>query len=157
MPRTTLDPVDRKILQLLQRDAALSIEEIAEAVSISTTPCWRRIRRLESIGVIRARVALVEPRKINLGLTAFVAVRTNHHNEAWLEKFVGGVRGMPEVVELHRLSGDIDYLLKVVCPDMQRFDEIYKRLIKVAELSDVSSTFSMEVLKSTTELPLDYV
>jgi Lrp/AsnC family transcriptional regulator len=154
---TAMDSTDRKILQLLQRDASLSIEQIAEAVAISTTPCWRRIRRLETTGVIRARVALVEPKKVNLGLTAFVAVRTGQHNEAWLRKFVGGVREMPEVIELHRLSGEIDYLLKVVCPDMARFDEVYKRLIRVADLSDVSSTFSMEALKVSTELPLDYL
>jgi Lrp/AsnC family transcriptional regulator len=151
-----MDATDKKILALLQRDASQSVESIAEAVGMTATPCWRRIRKLEQDGVLKARVALVDPTALKLGLTAFVAVRTNQHTEAWLKKFVDGVRAMPEVVELHRLSGDIDYLLKVVCPDMARFDQVYKRLIRVADLSDVSSTFSMEALKVTTELPLEY-
>ncbi len=151
-----MDATDKKILQLLQRDAAQSVESIAAAVGITPTPCWRRIRRLEQDGVIRRRVAIVDPAALKLGLTAFVAVRTNQHNEVWLKKFVDGVQGMSEVIELHRLSGDVDYLLKVVCPDMASFDRVYKRLIKIAELSDVSSTFSMEALKVTTELPLEY-
>ena len=152
-----MDAIDRKILELLQRDASRSVEEIAAAVGVSTTPCWRRIRKLESNGVIRRRVALLDPAAVKLGLTAFVAVRTSQHNEKWLRKFVGGVQDIPEVIELHRLSGEIDYLLKVVVPDMARFDQVYKRLIGIAELSDVSSTFSMEALKVTTELPLAYL
>lgn len=151
-----MDSKDRRILEMLQRDATASIEAIAAHAGLSTTPCWRRIRRLEQRGVIRRRVALVDPKALNLGLTAFVAVRTNQHTEAWLRRFTEGVASIPEIIELHRLSGDIDYLLKVVVPDMERFDAVYKRLIRVAELSDVSSTFSMEALKQTTELPLDY-
>jgi Lrp/AsnC family transcriptional regulator len=151
-----MDVTDKAILRELQRDATISIADLARAAGLSQTPCWRRVKRLEERGAIRARVALVDPAAVNLALTAFVAVRTSQHTEAWLRKFTEGVRAIPEVVELHRMSGDIDYLLKVVCPDMRTFDGVYKKLIKVAELTDVSSTFSMEALKYTTELPLDY-
>lgn len=151
-----MDKVDRQILTILQRDATVPVAELARQVGISQTPCWRRVKRLEEQGVLQRRVAIVDPAKLNLALTAFVAVRTSQHTEKWLKQFTAGVRDIPEVIELHRMSGEIDYLLKVVCPDMRRFDEVYKRLIRVAELSDVSSTFSMEALKYTTELPLDY-
>jgi Lrp/AsnC family transcriptional regulator len=151
-----MDKVDRQILTILQRDATVPVAELARQVGISQTPCWRRVKRLEEQGVLQRRVAIVDPAKLNLALTAFVAVRTSQHTETWLKQFTAGVRDIPEVIELHRMSGEIDYLLKVVCPDMRRFDEVYKRLIRVAELSDVSSTFSMEALKYTTELPLDY-
>ncbi len=152
-----MDQLDKAILRELQRDATISIGDLAKAVGLSQTPCWRRVKRLEETGAIRRRVAIVDPAAVNLQLTAFVAVRTSQHTEAWLKRFAEGVRAIPEVVELHRMSGDIDYLLKVVCPDMRSYDAVYKRLIKVAELTDVSSTFSMEALKYTTELPLDYV
>lgn len=152
-----MDATDKAILRELQRDATISIGDLARAVGLSQTPCWRRVKRLEDSGAIVRRVALVNPAKVNLALTAFVAVRTSQHTEAWLRKFAEGVRAIPEVVELHRMSGDIDYLLKVVCPDMRAYDAVYKRLIRTAELTDVSSTFSMEALKHTTELPLDYV
>jgi Lrp/AsnC family transcriptional regulator len=151
-----LDSADLAILRELQRDATASVADLARAAGLSSTPCWRRVRRLEEAGVIRRRVALVDPAAVNLALTAFVAIRTSQHTEAWLRSFTEGVRAIPEVVELHRMSGDVDYLLKVVCPDMRTFDGVYKRLIRVAELTDVSSTFSMEALKYTTELPLDY-
>lgn len=151
-----MDKVDRRILGILQRDATIPVAELARQVGISQTPCWRRVKRLEEQGVLQRRVAIVDPAKVNLALTAFVAVRTSQHNEKWLQQFTAGVREIPEVIELHRMSGEIDYLLKVLCPDMRRFDEVYKRLIRVAELSDVSSTFSMEALKYTTELPLEY-
>ncbi len=151
-----MDSIDKAILRELQRDSTISIADLAKAAGLSPTPCWRRVKRLEESGAIRRRVALVDPAAVNLALTAFVAVRTSQHTEAWLKKFADGVRAIPEVVELHRMSGDIDYLLKVVCPDMRTYDAVYKKLIKVAELTDVSSTFSMEALKYTTELPLDY-
>ena len=151
-----MDSIDKAILRELQRDATVPVADLARSVGLSQTPCWRRVKRLEEAGVIRRRVALVDPATVNLALTAFVAVRTSQHTEAWLRKFADGVRAIPEVVELHRMSGDIDYLLKVVCPDMRTYDAVYKKLIKVAELTDVSSTFSMEALKYTTELPLDY-
>ena len=151
-----MDRTDKRILAILQRDATVPLAELARQVGISQTPCWRRVKKLEERGVLQRRVALVDPAKVNLALTAFVGVRRSQHNEKWLKQFTAGVREIPEVIELHRMSGEIDYLLKVVCPDMRRFDEVYKRLIRVAELSDVSSTFSMEALKYTTELPLEY-
>ena len=151
-----MDHIDKAILALLQRDSSTPVSEIAESVGLSSTPCWRRIKKLEDEGVIRRRVALAERSALNLGLTAFVSVKTAHHNESWLKHFADAVRRIPEIVELHRMSGDTDYLIKVVCTDMSRFDRVYKKLISVAEFSDVKSSFSMEELKSTTELPLYY-
>ena len=151
-----MDYADKQILAQLQRDSSAPVSEIAESAGLSQTPCWRRIKKLEEEGVIRARVALLDPEAVGLRLTAFVAVKAARHDERWLQTFSAHVRAIPEVVEIHRMSGDIDYLMKVVCPDMASFDRIYKRLISGAEFSDVSSTFSMERLKTTTELPLDY-
>lgn len=152
-----MDSVDKAILARLQRNADTPVAEIAESVGLSPTPCWRRIKKLEESGVIRARVALADMAAMNLRLTAFVAVKTAQHNEAWLRSFAEKIRTIPEVVEVYRMSGEIDYLMKVVCPDMAQFDRIYKRLIAIADFSDIRSTFSMEELKYTTELPLDYV
>lgn len=152
-----MDSIDKAILAHLQRDSGAPLNEIADAVGLSPTPCWRRVKKLEEAGVIARRAALLDPAALNLRLTAFVAVKAAQHSEKWLTDFAAAVRRIPEVVELHRMSGDIDYLMKVVCPDMARFDQIYKKLISVAEFSDVSSNFSMETLKATTELPLDYV
>ena len=152
----SLDRIDRKILTCLQRDATLPVAEIAERVGLSTTPCWRRIQRLERDGVIAGRVALLDPDKLNLGVTVFVHIRTAQHNAAWLEKFAAAVAAIPEIVELYRMSGDIDYLMRVVVPDIASYDAIYQRLIAAVELSDVSSTFAMERIKHTTALPVDY-
>ena len=152
-----MDRIDKGILALLQRNSATPIGEIAESVGLSPTPCWRRIKKMEEEGVIRRRVVLADGAALNLSLTAFVAVKTAQHSEGWLKKFAETIRRIPEVVEFHRMSGDVDYLMKVVCPDMAHFDRVYKKLITVAEFSDVRSTFSMEQLKYTTELPLDYV
>ncbi len=152
----SLDTIDRKILTCLQRDATLPVAEIAERVGLSTTPCWRRIQRLERDGVIAGRVALLDPDKLNLGVTVFVHIRTDQHNAVWLEKFAAAVAAIPEVVELYRMSGDIDYLMRVVVPDIAGYDAIYQRLIAAVELSDVSSTFAMERIKHTTALPVDY-
>ena len=151
---STLDSIDLAILRELQRDASRSIEQVAAEVGLTQNPCWRRIKRLEADGVIERRVALVDPAALGLGLTVFVSVRTNQHTDAWLERFAAGVRDIPEVVELYRMSGEIDYLMKVVARDVADYDRIYKRLIQVAELYDVSSSFAMERIKSTTELPL---
>ena len=151
-----MDHIDKAIIAQMQRDASTPVSDIAESVGLSQTPCWRRIKRLEEEGVIARRVALVDPAHAGLRLTAFVAVRAARHDDQWLAKFSAHVRAIPEIVEIHRMSGDVDYLMKVVCPDMASFDRIYKRLISGAEFSDVSSTFSMETLKATTELPLDY-
>jgi Lrp/AsnC family transcriptional regulator len=152
----SLDAIDKKILALLQQNAALPVAEIAEKVNLSTTPCWRRIQRLEEAGVIRQRVALLEPAKLNLGVTAFVAVKTNQHNASWLKKFAEAVADIPEIVEVYRMSGDVDYLLRVVVPDIAGYDAVYKRLIQKVELVDVSSSFAMERMKFTTALPLTY-
>jgi Lrp/AsnC family transcriptional regulator len=149
-----IDSIDRAILAELQRDASRSIQEIARAVGLSQNPCWRRIKRLEASGVIERRVAILDPVKLGVGTTVFVSVRTSQHNEAWLERFASGVMEIPEVVELYRMSGEIDYLLKVLVADIAEYDRIYKELIQVAELNDVSSSFAMERIKCTTAVPL---
>ena len=151
-----LDKTDRGILDLLQRDASLSVAEVAAQVHLSATPCWRRIQRLEEQGYILRRVAILDAAKLNLGVTVFVSIRTSQHSEAWFEKFSGIVSGIPEVVEFYRMSGDVDYLLRIVVPDIQRYDAVYKKLIKGTDLFDVSSSFAMEQIKLTTVLPLDY-
>jgi len=152
-----MDSIDKKILRSLQRDATMSVAEVADIVGLSPTPCWRRIQNLEKAGVITQRVALLDAEKLNVGTTVFVRVKTNQHNYEWLEKFAKAIAGIDEVVEFYRMSGDIDYLLRVVVPDIAGFDAVYKRLIKAADLSDVSSSFAMEKIKSTTALPLTYV
>lgn len=152
-----VDELDRKIVQLLQDDATLSVREIGESVGLSATPCWRRIRNLEERGVLTKRVTLVDPAKINLGVSALVFIRTNEHNKVWLQKFVDGVSGIPEIIEAYRTSGEVDYVLKVLVPDLAAFDDFYKRLIDKVELYDVRSTFILEAVKHSTSLPLDYV
>ena len=151
-----LDKTDKSILELLQRDATLSVAEIAAHVHLSATPCWRRIQRLEEQGYILRRVAILDAAKLNLGVTVFVSIRTSHHSEDWFEKFHRVVSAIPEVVEFYRMSGDVDYLLRIVVPDIQRYDWVYKQLIRGTDLFDVSSSFAMEQLKLTTELPLAY-
>ncbi len=154
--KIAFDEIDRKILALLQADAGLALAAIAEHVNLSPTPCWRRIQKLEEAGIIQRRVALLDPVKLNLGVTVFVAIRTSQHNPAWLERFNKAVLGIPEILEVYRMSGDVDYLLRVVVPDIAGYDAVYKKLIQSVELTDVSSSFAMEKLKSTTALPLDY-
>jgi len=152
----SLDKFDRRLLALLQENAALSVNELAEKVGLSPSPCWRRIQKLEAEGYILARVCLLDPRKLNLGVTVFAAIRTNQHNAQWLEAFSRAVVGIPEIVEVYRMSGQIDYMLRIVVPDIDAYDRVYKKLIAAIELHDVSSTFAMEMLKSTTVLPLEY-
>ena len=149
-----LDAIDRRLLAILQADSTVPIAELAERVGLSQTPCWKRIKRLQDEGVIRGRVALVDPVQLGAGLVVFVAIRTSRHDEAWLEAFAGGARALPEVVEFYRLSGDVDYLLKVRVADIAAYDLFYKRLIATAPLSDVTSSFAMEEIKSTTAVPL---
>ncbi|MBL6905746.1 MAG: Lrp/AsnC family transcriptional regulator [Pseudomonadales bacterium] len=151
-----MDKIDRNILILLQEDSTLSTADIAERVGLSTTPCWRRIQRLEESGVIRKRVALLARDKLNLGVNVFVAVKTNQHNWEWLAKFSEAVNQFPEVVEFYRMAGESDYLLRVVVPDIPSFDTFYKKLVQTTDLSDVSSSFAMEQIKYTTALPLEY-
>lgn len=154
MKSPKLDAHDRRILAALQRDGTLSVTALSEAVGLSATPCWKRVKRLEEAGVITGRVALVDREAVGLGVTVFVAIRTAAHEEGWLEEFAAGVRRIPEVVEFYRMSGEVDYLLKVICADIADYDRIYKQLIRVAKLHDVSSSFAMEQIKYTTEVPL---
>lgn len=151
-----MDDIDRRILKLLQAQADLPVAEIAERVGLSASPCWRRIQKLEAEGVIERRVALLNPEKMNVGVTVFVAVRTSQHDEKWLKDFAEKVTGIPEVVELYRMSGEIDYMMRIVVPDIKAYDAVYKRLIAAVPLFDVSSSFAMEAIKYTTALPVDY-
>jgi Lrp/AsnC family transcriptional regulator len=149
-----MDRIDRQILQVLQADATVSIQEVGDRVGLSHNACWRRIKRLEEAGTIRKRVALVDPAQVGCGVTVFVTVRTSHHTEEWLEKFARGVAALPEVMEFYRISGDVDYLLKVLVGDIAEYDRFYKKLIRIAPLYDVSSNFAMEQVKYTTEIPI---
>jgi len=148
-----MDNFDHKILEIMQRDASLSVGEIADRVALSKTACWRRIQKLEQTGVIRGKVALLNPEALNLGLTVYISVRTNQHNDQWAQQFNAVVEDIPEVLEVYRMSGDLDYLMKAVVSDMAGYDRLYKKLI-VVDLFDVSSSFVMETMKQTTELPL---
>lgn len=154
--RRVLDRIDRRILAILQEDSTIPVAEIGRRVGLSTTPCWRRIQKMEEEGIIRRRVALLDPKKVKAGVTVFVAVRTSHHSEDWLERFAEAVSEFPEVVEFYRMSGEVDYLLRVVVSDIEQYDAFYKRLISKIELADVSSSFAMEQIKYTTALPLDF-
>ena len=151
-----MDQYDQKILALMQEDATLSAGEIADRVALSKTACWRRIQKLEEAGVIRGRVALLDPQSLNLGLTVYISVRTNQHNDAWAARFGEVISSIEEVLEAYRMSGDLDYLLKAVVEDMAGYDRLYKKLI-AANLFDVSSSFVMETMKQTTVLPLDRI
>ena len=149
-----LDAIDRRILRELQADASIPIAELAERVGLSQTPCWKRVKRLTDEQVIQKRVALVDREKVDLGLVVFVSVRTARHDEEWLTQFAKGARSLPEVIEFYRMSGETDYLLKVVVSDIAAYDRFYKRLIACAPLGDVASSFAMEEIKHTTALPV---
>ncbi len=151
-----LDTMDIKILTILQEDATLPVAEIGKKIGLSTTPCWRRIQKLEQDGVIERRVALLNPLKVAAGVTVFVAITTNQHNPEWLERFHKVVATFPEIVEAYRMSGQVDYLLRVVVPDIGSYDTFYKNFIGQIELHDVSSSFAMEQMKFTTALPLSF-
>lgn len=151
-----MDDIDKRILKVLQVNADLPVAEVAEQVGLSASPCWRRIQKLEAEGVIERKVALLNPEKMNVGVTVFVAIRTSRHDEDWLSDFATKVTRIPEVVELYRMSGEIDYMLRIVVPDIKAYDAVYKRLIAVVPLFDVSSSFAMEAIKYTTALPVDY-
>ena len=151
-----MDSIDLKLLEILQQDADTPLADLAARVHLSPTPCWRRVQKMRAAGVIRSNVALCDAAKLNVGVTVFVSVRTNQHTQGWLERFARGVKEIPEVVEFYRMSGDIDYLLRVVVPDIAGYDAVYKKLIKAADLHDVSSSFAMEQIKYTTALPLNY-
>jgi Lrp/AsnC family transcriptional regulator len=149
-----MDAIDHKILAVLQEDASLSVAEIGQRVGLSSTPCWKRIQRLEGDGVITKRVALIDQDKIGLGITVFVSVETGDHSQEWLARFADVVGAMPEVMEFYRMAGDVDYMLRVIVPDIQGYDAFYKRLIASVPLKNVTSRFAMEKIKSTTALPI---
>lgn len=149
-----MDKQDLAILKKIQQDASLSTGELANQVGISKSACWRRLQKMSDEGVIKSRVAILDPEKINLSLTVYISIRTNEHNDKWATKFQKVTRNIPGVLEVHRMSGDLDYLVKAVVADMKGYDDLYKQLIK-AELFDVSSSFVMETMKQTTALPLD--
>ncbi len=149
-----MDAIDRKILAVVQEDASLSVAEIGQRVGLSSTPCWKRLQRLEADGVIMRRVALIDPEKIGLGITVFVSIETGDHSQDWLKRFADVVGGMPEVMEFYRMAGDVDYMLRVVVHDMQSYDGFYKKLIATVPLKNVTSRFAMERIKSTTALPI---
>jgi Lrp/AsnC family transcriptional regulator len=149
-----MDATDRKILALLQDDASLSVAEIGTRVGLSSTPCWKRIQRLEADGVIQKRVALIDQDKLGLGVTVFVSIETGDHSQDWLARFADVVGAMPEVMDFYRMAGDVDYMLRVVVTDIQGYDTFYKRLIAAVPLKNVTSRFAMEKIKSTTALPI---
>ncbi|MBW0450110.1 Lrp/AsnC family transcriptional regulator [Paraburkholderia phenoliruptrix] len=151
-----MDIIDRKLLELLQEDATMPIAELAQRVNLSQTPCWKRLQRLKETGVIRAQVALCDARKLGVGATVFVAVRTNQHTQEWAQTFTQAVQDIPEVVEVYRMSGETDYLLRVVVSDIDDYDRVYKQLIAAVPLYDVSSSFAMEQIKYSTALPVRY-
>lgn len=151
-----LDEIDRHLLNRLQVDASESLEKLGERIGLSRNACWTRVKRLEEAGVLKARIALVDPDKINLGLSVFIAVRTNEHDPKWLETFARETSSMPEVQGVYRTSGDLDYVIRARVPDVAAYDALYQRLIRKVRLSDVSASFVMQEIKETTALPLTY-
>jgi Lrp/AsnC family transcriptional regulator len=154
---TAMDRLDRMILSILQEDATIPVAEIGRRVGLSTTPCWRRIQKMEEEGVIKRRVAVLDPAKINANVTVFVSVITSQHNEDWLTRFASIISEFPEVIEFYRMSGQVDYLLKIVVPDIAAYDRFYKKLVSRIDIADVSSAFAMERIKETTALPLAFM
>jgi len=152
--KISLDSVDRKILHLLQQDASMTIKDLAEKVHLSPTPCWKRIQRMEDNGVIRSRVALLNPDKVDADVTVFLAIKTNKHNAEWSQKFASVMSSFPEIVEIYRMSGEVDYLVRIVVPDIPAYDALYKSIISKIDLSDMTSMFAMEQMKYTTALPV---
>ncbi len=152
-----MDHTDIKILALLQEDASLTVAQIAEQVNLSQTPCWRRIQKLEEAGIIRKRVALLDPDSIGLGLTIFVEIETGDHSAEWIERFAAAVAGMAEVMEVYRMAGDVDYLLRISVGNMEAYDTFYRKLIEQVPLKNVTSRFAMERVKATTAFPLTEV
>jgi Lrp/AsnC family transcriptional regulator len=149
-----MDAIDRKILAVLQTDSSLSVAEIGHRVGLSSTPCWKRIQKLEADGVIQKRVAIIDQDKVGYGVTVFVSIETGDHSQDWLKHFADVVGAMPEVMEFYRMAGDVDYMLRVVVPDIPGYDRFYKQLIGAIPLKNVTSRFAMEKIKSTTSLPL---
>jgi Lrp/AsnC family transcriptional regulator len=152
-----MDRIDRGILDLLQRDGTLELGVIAERVGLSKAPCWRRIRRLHETGVIRQTVALLDAKLLNVGTTVFVTVKTANHSAAWFERFSRTLNDIPEVMEIYRMSGDVDYMLRVVVPDIEGYGSVYSKLISSCEFLDISASFALESIKHTTALPLNHL
>lgn len=152
-----MDRIDRLLLTALQRDATLTVQELADVAGLSKSACWRRVQQLEEQGVIGARVTLLDQEKLGLNLTVYSSIRTHEHTADWFARFYRMVTAMPNVMEVHRLSGDVDYLIRAVVPDMPSYDAMYKDMIAKVDLYDVSSSFSMEKIKYTTALPLDHL
>ncbi|WP_298292968.1 Lrp/AsnC family transcriptional regulator [uncultured Litoreibacter sp.] len=150
----SIDKIDRAILAILQNDATLSVDAISERVSLSRNACWRRIKQMEEAGILKARVALVDATKIGLGLPVFVLMRAADHSPDWLAKFDRAVRILPEIIGAHRMSGDLDYVLRVQVADVADYDRFYKRLIELVPVRDISASFVMENIKDTTALPV---
>lgn len=153
--RPALDRIDRKILHELMHDATQPIAQLAERVGLSQTPCWKRVQKLEQQGFITARVALVDPAKLGLGLIVFVEIEAADHTPEWRDNFAAFVQGLPEIVQVHRMAGDVDYLMKVVVPDMAAYDDFYLRLTRSLHCRNVTSHFSMERIKTTTAWPIN--
>ena len=154
MKIVTIDELDRRILDELQRNADQPLEALGDRIGLSRNATWRRVRALEQAGVIRARVALLDANALNLGLTVFIQIRTNRHDPEWLESFAKATRDMPEILGAYRMTGDLDYLIRARVADMAAYDRLYQRLIRKVEMSDVAASFVMEELKDTTVLPL---
>lgn len=150
-----MDSFDRAILTMIQQDASLPLNEIAAKVGLSPTPCWNRIRKMEEAGIIQKRVAILDGPGLGLGVTIYVSIETADHSETWLKRFADTVRDIPEIVDVYRMSGDVDYMMRVVVPGIDAYDDLYRRLIKAVPLKNVTSRFAMEKIKATTALPLD--
>jgi len=149
-----IDPTDRRILHQMQPDADISIEYLGERIGLSRNACWRRIRALQDQGIIKARVALLDANKLNLGLTVFIQMRTDRHDTNWMEKFAAATRSLPEILGVYRMTGDLDYLVKAKVADVAAYDRLYRRLVSKVSISDVTASFVMEEIKETTALPV---
>ncbi|PDS41215.1 ArsR family transcriptional regulator [Rhizobium anhuiense] len=152
-----LDQIDRRILARLQRDATQPVGELAEQVGLSMTPCWRRIQRLEQDGFIKKRIAILDRRLLNAKVTVFVAIKTREHSMEWIERFHQATRDMSEVVDIYRMSGEVDYLIRAFVPDIEAYDVLYKKIIAKLPVADITSMFAMEEIKSTSEVPLEFL
>lgn len=152
-----LDRIDRRILAKLQRDATQPVAELAEQVGLSMTPCWRRIQRLEQHGFIKKRIAVLDRTRLNAKVTVFIMIKTREHSIEWIERFHQATRDMSEIVDIYRMSGEVDYLIRAFLPDIEAYDALYKKIIAQLPISNITSMFAMEEIKSTSEVPLDFV
>jgi Lrp/AsnC family transcriptional regulator len=149
-----MDQTDLRILRILQEDSSLPVSDVAKKVGLSASPCWKRIKRMQDEGIIKYQISVLDAERLGFGLTVFINIKTGEHSTGWLKEFSANVTAMPEVMELHRIAGDVDYMLKVIVPDMAAFDAFYKDLIDTAALTEVTSYFTMETIKETTALPI---